>query len=208
MSSGQPARALPASIPAWFPLQSWNTGAAARTCVADSASIGHPAGLRSAETSSPARRNSRRTARTCTGSPLCEEHITAISGTGTGTSIAPSEIAAWIGFMHERANATRAGSPTEANSRPVASQTATSPRCTDSTTPDRTTRAIGTDPIVRKRSAADRVSQCAATAESSSSTSGSRSTRSRKVSTMSGSNCVQAPIAISSIARSTVSAAR
>ena len=113
------------------------------TRAAASGSIGRAAGFRSTPSSSPPRFSSDRTARTCTGSPLCEEHITAISRSVTGPSIEASETAACNGFMHERANATRSGSPTDASSAPDASHTATSPRCTDSTTPERTTSTSG-----------------------------------------------------------------
>src|SRR2546423_15200856 len=45
------------------------------------------------------------------------------------------------GFSDDRANTIRPGLPTEATSRPVGSHTATCPRWTDSSSPERTTLA-------------------------------------------------------------------
>jgi hypothetical protein len=57
--------------------------------------------------------------------------------------IASSETAAWTGFALDRMNRRLLGSPADATSRPAASQTATSPRCSDSWRPERTTRTSG-----------------------------------------------------------------
>jgi hypothetical protein len=54
--------------------------------------------------------------------------------------IADSDTAACTGFIDDRANTGREGSPAEATSLPSASQTATWTRCSDSTSPERTTR--------------------------------------------------------------------
>ena len=106
-----------------------------------------PAGFRSASSSSPPRRSSR------PHRPHVHRLAVVARSTSrrsrrsdTGTSIARQRDGApAIGFMHDRANATRSGSPADASSAPDASHTATSPRCTDSTTPERTTCTIGTD---------------------------------------------------------------
>jgi len=72
--------------------------------------------------------------------------MTASSSSGNCCPISDRETAACRGFIDERANTTRSGSPAEATSRPSTSHTATWPTWIDSTRPDRTTVASGTAP--------------------------------------------------------------
>src|SRR5438309_7484787 len=71
----------------------------------------------------------------------------ATSPSASGSPHASMDAAACSGFREERGKITRSGSPAPATSRPVASHTATCPRCTDSSTPERTTRASTTGSV-------------------------------------------------------------
>ena len=128
-------------MPACFPEQSLSSGRGFLERAIEAGSKGYEGGHRSASAERPARLNRPSTTRTCSGSPLCEEHMTASWRAGRSSAIACRQTAAWIGFMHERANTGRAASPADATTRPSRSQTATSPRCTDSWSPERITRA-------------------------------------------------------------------
>ena len=63
-------------------------------------------------------------------------------------AIAKNETAPCSGFSQERPNSMRSGSPAKARSRPSASHTATSPVCTDSTRPLRTTWTRSAGPVM------------------------------------------------------------
>ncbi len=79
---------------------------------------------------------------TWTSSPLWDAHITATSRSERSamSSMTESETAAWSGFIEDRENTARSGSPAWATTRPSVSDTATYPRWQDSSSPDRTTR--------------------------------------------------------------------
>src|SRR6266545_2870636 len=139
-SRSQPRRSQPATIPACLPEQLWRTLRGLPALAMDRGSSGHPGGLRRADSPRPAARSRRRTVATWTGSPLCEAHITATRSSPRPPPIAPSETAAWTGFMHERANTVRWESPAHATRCPSTSHTATCPRWTDSSSPERKTR--------------------------------------------------------------------
>ena len=100
---------------------------------------GHP---RSRSDNPPARR-SRRTNRTWKGSPLWDAHMMATSSSGSGSAIRRRDTAACRGFIDERENTRRSGSPRAASTRPRGSHTTTWPRWTLSTRPERTTRTSG-----------------------------------------------------------------
>src|SRR5437588_1532407 len=139
-----PLPALARSIPACLPEQLCRTGRDRSRPTASRCHHGHAGGHRSAFSSRSARERTLRTASTCTGSPLWEAHITAMPSWSSDPPHASTDTAACNGFSEERANTTRPASPACATSRPSASHTATCPRCTDSSTPDRTTRASTT----------------------------------------------------------------
>ena len=75
------------------------------------------------------------------------------SGMRRSPPIAVSDTLAWMGFVQDRTKVRRSGSPSEATSRPEASQTATWPRWTDSSSPERTTRMSGSAERIGARSA-------------------------------------------------------
>src|SRR5206468_3982473 len=99
---------------------------------------------RRASSGTPALASSDRTACTCTGSALCEAHITATSRSVKSNGASDSDTVAWTGFIEERANSSLSGSPALATTRPSRSTTATSPAWTDSSSPERITRRTGT----------------------------------------------------------------
>src|SRR5206468_4756956 len=82
-----------------------------------------------------------------TGSALWEPHITATSRSENAKGDSESDTAACRGFIEDRANSSRSGSPADATIRPSADTATTCPACTASSRPERMTRAMGTEGI-------------------------------------------------------------
>src|SRR5207247_4685003 len=122
------------------------SGSEAAVCSSHGRTDGH--WRASSGTSARARRD--RTACTWTGSALWDAHITAISRSVKSNGAQESDTIACSGFMHDLANRSRSASPAKAISFPSVSTTATSPECTDSSNPERSTRANGTEGTMPK----------------------------------------------------------
>ena len=103
--------------------------------MASSILAGCAGGHRRADSARPEARSRRRTLRTWTGSALCDAHMIASRSSGMSRPIRRRLTAACSGLVEDRENTRRCGSPSEARTVPLASQTAMWPRWMLSTTP-------------------------------------------------------------------------
>src|SRR5678815_3307642 len=130
-------------MPACLPEQLWVTRRGPAAARRASGSIGRSGGHPRSRSDNPPVRRSCRTSRTWTGSPLWDAHMTATRSSGSGSAIRRRDTAACRGFIDERENTRRSGSPRAASTRPRGSHTTAWPRWTLSTRPERTTRTSG-----------------------------------------------------------------